>query len=257
MHEAYVEARIFKRFYAFAGKKEYTQGSPDHRYSLGAFTVSGNAPTLPMLYAGMPEFWNVPGTNGFIGLRGDFAHGWLGNDRFAEGAFLHSKSAWLKLFPDRWPLQLAGGLIHNVQWGGRSPRFGRLPSGLDDYLRVIFGQSSDGNIENETDGTLGNTVSAYDYYLTTAFWGRKIKAYRITPIETRVALLFRSPWDAMWGIKIEDEKPGSVLQVLVYDYVNYTRQNAKQLDDVSNQMVPTSTTRIRYIALAGPLKAGF
>lgn len=73
-------------------------------------------------------------------FKGNFAHGWFGNQHDIKGAFLHHKSFYLQIGKQQFSVY--GGLTHFAQWGGAFSS-GQAPSRFKDYLRIIAARSGD------------------------------------------------------------------------------------------------------------------
>jgi len=229
LHEIYGEVRFgFVRFYA--GKKEWRDGIWKSDLSLGSMVWSGNAPTMPKIMLSIPEYVAIPGTKGFASIKGYFGHGWMGDDRFVEGAFLHEKAAYLKLMPDDFPVNGHLGVIHNVQWGGTHPTLGKLPQSFGDFLRVTAAQAGEAESAPGTDviNALGNTVGAYEARLDVDLNEVKIKAYKQFYIESGPSAGFRNPWQGKYGLKLNLSESGPEwVSNILWEHVNIKRQDAK------------------------------
>jgi hypothetical protein len=227
-HQLYGQLRV-RPFEVTAGLKRHTSGLVDSVLSMGSTTRSANAAPIPRLSVAFPEYRSIPGTDGYLAIRGYFAHGWLPTDRYVRSAYLHEKYAYLRVFPERMPIQLHGGFIHNVIWGGTHPTLGSLPQGLDEYLRVVTGQPGDPANAPDQDvaGTLGNTTAAYDFAVTLQTDLVHLQAYRQFYLEDRPGLAFRNVWDGLWGLSLH--RPGSdhLVSHLLWEHLRMTRQGAR------------------------------
>ncbi len=123
-----------------AGWKKQVIGRVDTARSLGGITRSENATPLPKVRVSTPGYVPVPGTNGFLGVKGYLAHGWMGADRVVQNAFLHEKYGYLRLLPPEGPVTLHAGLIHHAVWGGR--RRTRWRAGRRGPSGTAFGSSA-------------------------------------------------------------------------------------------------------------------
>lgn len=81
--------------------------------------------------------------------------------RIVEQVRLHHKNLYFKFLLSK-KIAVEAGLGHYAQWGGHSNKFGKLPSGMSDYLRVIAGSAGGENSEvSLQNNALGNHVSAH------------------------------------------------------------------------------------------------
>jgi hypothetical protein len=214
-----------------AGRKEYIQGIVDTTLSIGGTTWSRNAAPVPAVRAEIPSYLSVPGTRDFLAIRGTFAHGWFEGDRFVSSPWLHEKQFYVRLLPERAPVQLHGGVIHNVMWGGTHPTEGELPSDFEAFKNVVFPTQLDeeeaDQFEQETAGSgVGNHVAAYDVALTTEIEDIGVRLYRQFYIETSGARQLRNVWDGLWGVNLFRASESGIVDRVLYEHLRFVRQNA-------------------------------
>ncbi len=227
VHQGYARAR-YAAFELSAGRWEQTLGVVDPTLSAGSMVWSANTSPLPRITLGIPRFTAIPGTRDFAFIRGHVSHGWFERERFVAGAQLHEKSFYLRLFSEKAPIQLHGGVAHSVIWGGTHPGLGRLPSSFSDYLRVFFIQEGTEEAPQfEVINVLGNTIGTYDFSVTVRALGIDWLAYRHFYIEAGPGLRFRSPWDGMWGLSLKTEDRRGLVAGVLYEHVNTKRQGAQ------------------------------
>lgn len=233
-NQLYLELKIdFLNIYT--GKKKWRDGLWTSDLSLGSMVWSSNAATMPKLMLYMPEFVSVPWTKDYLAFKAYLAHGWFEDHRFVKDTYLHEKAFYLKLMPHDFFAHGYIGAIHNVQWGGTHPTLGKLPQGADDFGRVFLGKSAEAGRSpgGEVVNALGNTVGAYEAMLELNFNSIDIQAYRQLFIETSVSADFRSPWDGIWGLKLNLQKAGSAwIKQFIWEHVNTKKQNAKPGEEI-------------------------
>lgn len=201
-------------------------GIYDQDLTMGAMTASRNATPVPKIQLATDGYMNIPYTNDHLQFKAMMSHGWLEGNRHVENPFLHQKYLYLKINYGRF--EVIGGLIHNVMWGGTSPKYGKLPSSFSDFLRVFSGSSAspDGTAPpGEVKNAIGNTVAAYNTGVNVDFENFKIKAYRSFYLEDRVAAQFRSPWDGIWGLNFAFDKTGGLVDEVLWEHMNTKRQD--------------------------------
>jgi len=202
-------------------------GMNDQNLSMGSMEVSRNATPIPRIELSTNGFTNVPLTQGYLQFKAMISHGWLGSDRYVSNPYLHQKYFYLKVHYKMF--EGIGGIIHNVTWGGTHPKYGKLPSSLSDYLRVVFGDAA-ANTSNAPNGektnVIGNSVAGYDFRLNVNFDKFQIKAYRLFYLEDKVSTRFRSPWDGMWGLGIQLTDPNSFVNEILWEHLNTKRQDS-------------------------------
>jgi hypothetical protein len=215
-----------------AGRIEHVQGLIDTTLSAGGTTWSANATPVPAVRLDLARYVGVPGTRGFVAVRGSFAHGWFEADRFVERAYLHSKQLYLRFLPERVPVQVHAGVVHNVMWAGTHPELGDLADGWRAFRRVVFQQELEGDEGLPGEGrnsAVGNAVAAYDVAVAGRARGWRGRAYRQFYIETGVSAQLRSPWDGLWGVSLRraPEAGGRLVERVVYEHLRFVRQNAR------------------------------
>ena len=227
-HELYVQG-VAGPFTATAGRIERIQGLVDTSLTVGGTTLSHNATPIPALRIETPSYVEVPFTNGFLAGRGSFSHGWLESTRFVDRPYLHSKQFYLRVFPERWSVQLHGGIVHNVVWGGTHPDLGNLADGFGTFLDVIFVQEIE---QGETlpgegeDSGIGNSTAAYDLAITAQRNDWRGRIYRQFYIDTAAGSRFRNLWDGLWGVSLAREEKGHWVDRVLFEHLRFVRQNA-------------------------------
>lgn len=211
------------------GRIEHTQGIVDTTLSMGSTTWSRNVTPLPALRVATPQYVSVPWTQHFVALRGTFAHGWLERDRFVDRPYLHEKQLYIRLLPKRWPVQLHGGVVHNVVWAGTHPQLGNLADGWDTFQKVIFVSELDGDEELTGEGEdsgLGNTTAMYDVALAAQAHGWHARLYREFYIDTAAGRRLRNVWDGLWGVNLVRAESGHWIDRILFEHLRFVRQNA-------------------------------
>ncbi|MCY2686986.1 capsule assembly Wzi family protein [Salinimicrobium sp. TH3] len=149
-------------------------------------------------------------------------------ERYIQKIRIHHKSFHL-VFNKINNIEIIGGVHHYVQWGGKSPEYGELPSGFEDYLKVITGGSiidGDGLIgENEING-LGNHLGGYEVQLNTSISRYDISLVYNTIFEDFSGIKLRNTPDGRYGVYVEDQDSEKWVQALMYEYY-FTRHQSK------------------------------
>ena len=131
------------------GRFEEILGDVDRDLSTGSLGVSGNAVPIPKIGVALTDYTNVPFTNGWLKIKGSFAHGWFGNNRYMHDAFYHEKTLYMSLGPGRF--RLYGGLQHYAEWGGIRGNL-HLDRSFKGFLNVLFVRQAD-------DGSVGTAIN--------------------------------------------------------------------------------------------------
>lgn len=228
LHEAYMHL-VGGPLHLTVGRRERVQGIIDTTMSIGGTTWSRNATPVPAVRIEAPSYVRIPGTKGFAAAKGMIGHGWLEEDRYVRQPYLHQKQFYLRVFPEEWPLQLHGGVIHNVVWAGTLPNGQQLPDGWEAFqeaaLGMRLGETTDSSPEGGSSGR-GNSIAAYDFAITAQTDGFEGTVYREFYIDTAAGRRFRNPWDGLWGVSLQRTGGPHVVDGLLYEHLRFVRHNA-------------------------------
>ena len=124
----------------------------------GNIVMSGYARNLPGV--NIWSDWIYFEKGHWVGVKGNFAHYQMMDNRYVKGTMVHNKSLSFKFALGR-KVDLEAGLDHWVQWGGVSPERGALPASWMDYYRVIFArQGGDDAPDGDRQNALGNHLGS-------------------------------------------------------------------------------------------------
>lgn len=182
VQQAFLDVR-WKRVNISFGQKERWCKMKNPRLSTGALVESGNARPIPQIRVEVPEYWNIPGTKGWLAIRGHLAYGWFSDeywqkDFFAEssvrtaGVRYHSKAGFMRFGnSDKFPLTAEIGLHMVSQFAGscynslNKPGYTTAPARFKDYMLALIplrGDSQYGGIDqgNVAGNVLGSWMGA-------------------------------------------------------------------------------------------------
>jgi len=115
-----------------AGRSKEIMGLVDTSLSSGAFAISGNALGIPKVQLSIPDYYALPFWGQLFAIKGNYAHGWLGNLPIQYGhladhatTWFHQKSLYLRFGRPDWSWRLYGGFNHQVFWGNERSVFGK------------------------------------------------------------------------------------------------------------------------------------
>lgn len=212
------------------GWVEETIGSYDESLSTGSLYLSQNARPIPMITMGIPEYTDVPFTNGYFEIKGRYSHGWLGNDRYVKNPFLHEKFIYGRVGGD-WPVRLFGGFLHSAMWGGTHPIEGKLSNGFKDYIKVIFaagaGTSSPGG---EKVNALGDHRGTIDYGAEFSIKNYDFIIYNQILFEDASGYSVENH-DRLVGLSIKNRDKNQWISGFLYEYLNTKLQTGPGLTD--------------------------
>lgn len=117
------------------GAKERPMEMKNNSLSTGSQTLGINARPVPQVRIGLPEYWKVPLTRGWLQIKGHIAYGMMTDDRwqhdfthrqsrYADHVLYHSKAGYLRIFNEDYdyPLSLEAGLEMAALFGGTTWR---------------------------------------------------------------------------------------------------------------------------------------
>lgn len=158
------------------------------------------------------------------------------HSRYVENLRIHHKSFHV-VFSGIRNWEVSAGVEHYVQWAGKSPEHGDLPSGFEDYLRVITGGSiigGDGVVGEQEINGLGNHLGGYEIHLKTIFSHFNISLFYNTIFEDFSGIKLRNTPDGRYGIFIEDQEQNKWVEAFVYEFY-FTRNQSKNYPTIDGK----------------------
>ncbi|MCC9166165.1 capsule assembly Wzi family protein [Pontibacter harenae] len=193
-----------------AGRSKEIMGLVDTTLSSGAFSVSGNALGIPKVQISIPEFYPLPLWKGFFAVKGNFAHGWVGETyaRFGKRqtpqakTYLHQKSLYGRIGSPNWKVKFYGGINHQVFWGDSKiiypPKEFKLSS-KQEYWYAVAGKTFEWS-------KVGNHVGSVDLGITYDFRNLSILAYRQHYYDKDAFIHFANFPDGLNGLSLENKR---------------------------------------------------
>lgn len=160
VQQAYVDVR-WKKGLLSVGSKERQMELKNQRLSSGSQTFGINARPIPQVRVEMPDYWQVPGLKGWLGLKGHLAYGLTTDDKWqkeftddlsrrTEHAMYHSKAGYMKIGPGsvnvEFGLEMAcefGGKGFNIDNGGKTPVTIKNESNLKSFYHALIPGGTD------------------------------------------------------------------------------------------------------------------
>jgi hypothetical protein len=182
---------------------------------------SGNTRAIPglLLEASNPiKIWN------WLGLDWGIGHYELIDDRYVDGANIHYKrlGAFFKLSEKS---KLHFEIQHFAQWAGNSPRFGKQPSKVSDFIDVFFAKRSGSEEapEGEVINALGNHLGSYNLSYSYKLNKGSIMLYHQHLFEDGSGTALKNFPDGVWGSHLSLE--GKLIKAINYEYIHTKNQN--------------------------------
>jgi hypothetical protein len=241
LQQAYADV-AFQHLHLRIGAKENTQLSlRNQQLASGDLAISNNAKPIPEVNVNIPHFVNVPYSNKWLLVKGDFAIGksfdtqYLKQYANPEQVYIkhvlwHHKALFLKVGKsEHTPVALVLGIQHLAQWGGtstnlNSPQY-KQPQTIKDFLKIVTGSAGDQNASlSDQVNVLGNHFGTYDVQaeLTQHKW--TAKAYYQHFFDDASGMELENIGDGIIGAEI-NLKTITWIQTVVVEHV-YTRDQS-------------------------------
>jgi hypothetical protein len=207
------------------GRFKDIPGEVDKDLSSGSLGVSGNALPIPKLSIALTDYVNVPFTNGWLQVKGQLSHGWLGNNRYLN-SYYHEKTLYLRAGKDRFKFFI--GAQHYVEWGGRRDSI-QLDRSFKGFTNVFFSRS------NVNDGSgIDPAMLIYGPYHAGDQRGVVEFGFDLEMKDHFLHFYHQTPFDGTWGadirnidnlsgISIVPKNENAVIKKLLVEFI-YTKQ---------------------------------
>lgn len=132
IQQAYAEARWLNGVLT-VGSKHFPMELKNQELSSGSQTLGINARPVPQVRLALPDYWTLPFTNGWVGIKGHVAYGKMTDDnwqadfterknKYGEDILYHSKAGFIKIGNEYrfLPVSLELGVEMACQFGGRA-----------------------------------------------------------------------------------------------------------------------------------------
>lgn len=233
--EAYVKMR-YGIFEIYAGRRREIFGLVDTALSSGSYIWSGNALPMPKLQISIPEYTSILG-HGLFSIKGNYAHGWFGNQGMVKNYYLHQKSLYGRIGKPNWRVKMYGGFNHQVQWGGTAlfpidnlqPPI-QLLSDWQAYIKVVTGKSVNyGNrpntVYNEAFNRIGNHLGSADIGAEIELNKAKVLIYRHSFYEDGSLYYLNNISDGVYGLSIAlKQKHNLSINKICLEYLQTSNQ---------------------------------
>lgn len=121
----------WKRVLLTIGSKEQPMELKNQELSTGPQTLGINARPLPSVRLSLPNYWDIPGTRGWLSLKGHVSYGLTTDDawqrsfsekqnKYTQHTMVHTKAGYLRIGHADKPLTVELGLEMATQFGGTS-----------------------------------------------------------------------------------------------------------------------------------------
>lgn len=220
---AYAHVRLFI-FDITVGIKPMLYETQDSMLSMGSMIFSGNSQPLPHITVGIDKYTPFPGCYGYLEVKGGITHGWLADNVYMHGSFMHHKWAAARL-GGKLPVNISYEFHHAAQWGGISPVYGDIGNRWGDFMNVLFARAG-GVMENDLLNAQGNHVGSQQLTLTGKGKEWEVSAYWQNFFEGNFSLIGNGQnlKDGLWGISMKQTR-WPFIQGVTYEFLNTTDQS--------------------------------
>lgn len=227
----------------YIGRMREVMGLVDTVGTMGSYIWSGNALPVPKIDIGFRNFVPVV-KSGLLSVKGNFAHGWMGNGDSVQNILLHQKSLYLRLGKPDWKIRFLAGVNHQVQWGGRPANpyidpiskqlITRYDVSLENYFRVVSGvsigeqtglpiDSVTGLPGSEAGNRLGNHLGTIDIGTELVVGDILIRVYRQSIYDDGSLFFLSNISDGLTGISLSGKKGLN----LCFEYLDTRNQGGR------------------------------
>lgn len=162
IHEAYLDGKLLIFDYLIGMKAETLVAKYD-RLTSGNYIMSTNARPTPKIGAGFFDYWDIPGTKGWLQLKGAIFFGRLMNEDYdskytkahTKDVITHEKFAYARL--NGWFIKPYYGIMHSAYMGGTTPKGEDIP--VDIWSTMIAKGSK--KFKNDLRGEATNAAGAH------------------------------------------------------------------------------------------------
>lgn len=196
IQQAYVDFQ-WKMLRLSLGQKQRASELKNELLSTGGMTLGINARPLPQIRVEMPDFWDIPGTKGWLGFKAHIAYGFYTDNRwqrnwnagnasnlYTQNSMFHSKSLLIKIGNEKVePLTLKWGLEAACQFGGSGyNQVGYMGEKIEhvklggNIFKAFFPSGGDKN-DDAYANAVGNHVGSWHFRLDWTGKGWSVGAY--------------------------------------------------------------------------------
>ncbi|MBO5864792.1 MAG: hypothetical protein J6Q73_01900 [Bacteroidaceae bacterium] len=255
IQQAYFDFQ-WKRLRVSLGQKERWGELSNHRLSTGSLVESGNARPIPQIRIELPEYWNIPGTKGLLGIKGHLAYGWFTDGKWQEEFFCatsprsektlyHSKAGFMRFGnEEKFPLTAEIGLHMVTQFGGNCYNTNRRPGvhfenpvRFKDFFYALIPLSGDASYDvGDQANVAGNMLGSWQGAITWNDKKWKLHTYYEHTFEDHSQLFWEyGLWtEQLLGLELE-LKQFPWIKNIVFEYFNLKNQSGPIYHDKNSK----------------------
>ncbi len=236
------------------GQKERASELKNPELTTGGMTLGINARPIPQVSLEMPDFWNVPGTKGWLAFKAHIAYGFYTDNRwqrkwnagtdyqYTQNSLFHSKALLIKIGNEKkFPLTLKWGLEMACQFGGKGYnvsgyRREKLAQGVKlggSFLKALVPSGGDVN-DDAFSNAVGNHVGSWHVRLDWTGKGWSVGGYMDHLFEdhSQLGMQYGFWKDMLLGVEINLPENPYVSNV-VYEHIGTKNQSGPIFHDAT------------------------
>lgn len=235
----------YRGVFLIAGMKEFDRSIFNQSLGSGDIVQSNNSRPIPQIRAGFIDFQNIPFTNGWVQIQGEFAYGktidnkWMENHYNAYNSFIttgwwyHYARCYFRTNPQQ-PFSVTVGMQHAGQFGGHYKKYSNgsivadelYKVGFFDFFRIFVpGKGGSSAAVGDQAFHYGNHLGSWDLKLRYRLNNdSEIYAYMQSPWEDGSGIGMMNGFDGVWGLEYKAANPG-IISGAVVEYIDFTNQS--------------------------------
>ncbi|PKQ64381.1 hypothetical protein BZG02_06075 [Labilibaculum filiforme] len=216
----------------YLGQKSHGQKYDGLSSTNGDLLYSNNSRAYPQYELSVPDYTNVPYTNGYIAIKGLLSDGITTDDRYIDNTRIHHKNLYVRLFKDS-KISVSGGIEHYALWSGTHPVNGDISGSLHKYFKVFRGTGDDdGAYENDA-YRIGNHIGSYRFDVYFNAKSFSLNSFYQTIFEDGSGRKSENSPDGLFGLYYERKnKDKSLFQAAIVEFYHTTDQSGALHGDI-------------------------
>ena len=233
------------------GAKEIGNLIQNDLLSSGSMMWSGNSRPIPQVSIGIPRFTDVPGTKGWMQIKGEISYGAFVDNKYqknnkgdgmkyTQNVLFHRKYLLVKIENKNKPFYGLVGIdmgaqFGGVEWdgGGRKIKFS---SDLKSFMHIFIPMPGGSNTpEIDQVNIEGNHLGSYlmEFGYKQPNW--KSRIYYEHYYEDHSGMAFKNKFDGLWGYEFSTQHRWPVAG-FVFEVMNSTHQSGPFLWDKTDEI---------------------
>ena len=214
--ESYFKYNFSKKTNLKLGKyyKDYS-GYLNNELSSGHMLVSNNA--MPMKKIGLNHSKLIRNFKFDFGI----SHGIFDkNILYQKAPYLHEKYIFMGV--SRQNDFIGIGFIHEAMWAGKVNNLGALPSGFQNFLKVLIAADEPIREDQPHANAIGNHIGVWEFVYKRDFMKNNLTFYYQHIFEDTSGIRFANKYDGLWGLELVNSKSKNIF---LFEYLETTNQN--------------------------------